>query len=109
MINIEDFQKIDMRAGTIIAAEINKGARKPAYKLKVDFGDEIGIKNSSAQLTQIYSPADLIGRQVIAVVNFPPIRISQVKSEVLILGAGTAGGVVLLSAERPVENGSKIF
>ncbi|MCC8073851.1 MAG: tRNA-binding protein [Clostridiales bacterium] len=109
MISIDDFQKVDMRVGTIIDAVVNKGARKPAYKLKIDLGEEIGIKTSSAQLTKLYSPSDLIGRQVIAVVNFPPIRISEVKSEVLVLGADSDSGVVLLGVERKVENGIKIF
>lgn len=109
MLTIEEFKKVDMRVGTIIEANINKGARKPAYKLKIDLGDELGIKNSSAQITNLYTKEELIGKQIIAVTNFAPIRISEVKSEVLVLGADTKEGVVLLSTERPVKNGSKIF
>ena len=86
MITLNDFNRIEMRVGTITSASINKGARKPAYKLKIDFG-ELGIKNSSAQITELYQPADLVGKQIIAVMNFEPIRISEIKSEVRILGA----------------------
>ena len=107
MITLEDFEKIDMRVGTIIKASINKGARKPAYKLKIDLGD-LGIKNSSAQITELYTPDDLIGMQVVVVTNFSPIKISEVKSEVRILGALTANGCVLLNLNKEVENGSKI-
>ena len=109
MISIDDFTKIDMRVGTIIEAGINKRARKPAYKLKIDVGNEIGIKNSSAQLTDLYSIEDLIGKQVIVIVNFEPIRIADVKSEVRVLGADTKEGCVILNTERKVENGSKIY
>ena len=108
MITLEDFNKIDIRVGTIVDASINKGARSLAYKLKIDFG-EFGVKNSSAQITDLYSPEDLIGKQVIAVTNFEPIRISQVKSEVRILGADTENGVVLLNLDKKVENGAKIY
>lgn len=109
ILSIEDFEKVDMRVGTIIEAKINKRARKPAYKLKIDFGEKLGIKNSSAQITDLYNPEDLIGKQVIGVINFLPIRIADVKSEVRILGADTENGCVLLKPERQVENGSKIF
>ena len=98
-----------MRVGTIIEAGINKRARKPAYKLKIDVGNEIGIKNLSAQLTDLYSIEDLIGKQVIVIVNFEPIRIADVKSEVRVLGADTKEGCVILNTERKVENGSKIY
>lgn len=108
-ISIEDFKKVDMRVGTIIDASINKGARKPAYKLKIDFGEEIGIKNSSAQITDLYEPEDLIGKQVVAVINFEPVKISQVKSEVLVLGADTSLGVALLNIDKNVLNGSRIY
>ena len=108
MINLEDFNKIDIRVGTIVDAGINKGTRCPAYKLKIDFG-EFGVKNSSAQITDLYKPEDLIGKQVIAVVNFEPIRISQVKSEVRVLGADSKDGVVLLNLDKEVENGTKIY
>ena len=108
MITLEDFNKIDIRVGTIVDASINKGARSSAYKLKINFG-ELGIKNSSAQITDLYKPEDLIGKQVIAVINFEPIRISQVKSEVRVLGADTENGVVLLNLDKKVENGAKIY
>lgn len=109
MIELEDFDKIDMRVGTIVEASLNKRARKPAYKIKIDLGQDLGIKSSSAQITDLYSPEDLIGKQVIVVANFYPIRIADVKSEVRILGADTEEGVVLLDLERNVENGAKIF
>ena len=109
MIKLEEFDKVEMRVGTIIDASINKKSRTPAYKMKIDFGEEISIKNSSAQITNLYLPEDLIGRQVVAVMNFEPIRISEIKSEVRVLGADTPNGVVLLSLEQKVSNGSKIF
>lgn len=109
MINLEDFDKIDIRVGTIVEANINKRARKPAYKIKIDLGEELGIKNSSAQITDLYSVEELVGKQVIVVTNFEPIRIADVKSEVRILGADTNDGCVLLSTERKVNNGNKIF
>ena len=108
MITLEEFKKVDIRVGTIIDASINKGTRKPAYKLKVDFG-ELGVKNSSAQITDVYTPLELIGKQVIAVVNFEPIKISEVKSEVLVLGLDSNNGVILLKPERPVDNGKRIY
>lgn len=109
MIKSEDFQKVDIRVGTIIEASINKGARKPAYKLTIDFGNNIGVKKSSAQITKVYKPEDLIGKKIVAVVNFEPIKISEVKSEVLVLGAATDCGVVLLEIDKRVKNGSKIY
>lgn len=109
MLCIEEFDKVDMRVGTILAAERNKKARKPAYKLKIDMGGEIGIKYSSAQVTDLYTAEELIGKQVVVVTNFEPIRIADVKSEVRILGADTDGGCVILHPERTVKNGSKIF
>lgn len=109
MIELEDFDKVDMRVGTIVAASVNKRARKPAYKVKIDLGEEFGIKNSSAQITDLYTEEELVGRQVIVVANFQPIRIADVKSEVRILGADTESGVVLLDLERKVENGARIF
>lgn len=109
MISIEDFKKVEMKVGTILEVSINKRARKPAYKLKIDLGTELGIKTSSAQITDLYTQEDLIGKQVITVTNFEPIRIADVKSEVLVLGADTENGVVILNPERKVENGSKIY
>lgn len=108
MATIEDFEKIDMRVGTIIEVSINQKAKKPAYQLKIDFGEEIGIKTSSAQITQCYEEQELKGKQVIAVVNFPPRQIADVKSEVLVLGSKSKQGIVLLKPTLEVENGDKI-
>ena len=108
MISLEDFNKVDMRVGTIIEASLNEKAIKPAYKLKIDLGD-LGIKSSSAQITQLYKIEQLIGTQVIVVTNFKPMKIADVKSEVLVLGVDTANGVVLLNIDRKVENGVRIY
>ena len=108
MIKIEDFKKIDMRVGTILESKINEKAKKKAYKIKIDFGKEIGIKTSSAQITKLYKEEELVGKQVIAVVNFPPLKVADVKSEVLILGVETKEGVVLLDLERKVVNSSSV-
>lgn len=108
MINIEDFMKVDMRVGTILEADINEKAKKPAYKLKIDFGEEIGIKTSSAQITKLYSTNELIGKQIIGVVNFPPKQIANVKSEVLVLGSDSEQGIVLLGLAQKVKNGDRI-
>ena len=109
MINIEDFDKVEVRAGTIIEAGPNKKARNPAYKLKIDFGEEIGINTSSAQITDLYTPEQLVGMQVICCVNLTPIHIGSVKSEVRILGTESAQGVVLLRPSEQVKNGDKVF
>lgn len=108
MLTIEEFDKVEMRVGTIVGAKLNKRARVPAYGLKIDLG-ELGVKSSSAQITDLYSVEELVGKQVIAVMNFAPIRIADVKSEVRVLGAETSEGCVLLTPEREVVNGSKIF
>ena len=109
-IDWEDFQKVHMQTGTILEVELNLKARIPAYILKIDFGVKHGIKTSSAQLTDLYTKEDLIGRQIVAVVNFEPKRIAGVKSEVLILGCpDDRKRVVLLHPDKPVANGEKVF
>jgi len=109
VILFDDFIKVDIRAGTITRAEVFPEARKPAFKLWIDFGPEIGEKRSSAQITDHYQVETLVGRQVIAVVNFPPRQIGPVMSEVLVLGASDPqGGIVLLAPDQPVENGQRI-
>lgn len=108
-IAIDDFLKIDIRLGTIVEAGINEGARKRALKLVVDFGPELGLKKSSAQIAAHYAPAELIGRKVAAVVNFPPRQIARTVSEVLVLGFSDAGGdIVLIGVDREVPNGSRL-
>lgn len=102
-----DFTKVEMRVGTIIAAEVFKEAKKPAYKLQVDFGD-YGTRKSSAQITKRYQPEELIGKQVIAVINFPAKQIATLQSECLIMGAVEADEVTLLSTDKPVKNGLRI-
>jgi tRNA-binding protein len=109
IINIEDFDKVEMRAGTIVEVGVNKKARKPAYKVKIDFGEEIGIKTSSAQITDLYKEEDLVGKQVICCVNLAPMHIGSVKSEVRILGTESKQGVVLLAPTEPVKNGDRVF
>jgi tRNA-binding protein len=109
-IAFDDFLKVDIRVGTVVAAELPSGLRKPAIRLQIDLGPEIGIKTSSAQITRHYEPAGLIGRQVAAVINFPPRQIGKIISEVLTLGFPDASGeVVLVVPERLVPNGSRLF
>ena len=108
-INFDDFLKVDIRAGTVIEAAEFPEARKPAYKLKIDFGDEIGVKRSSAQITAHYGAEKLVGRQVVAVVNFPPRQIGPFMSEVLTLGFADAdGAIVLIEPDRTVPNGARM-
>ena len=110
VISFDQFESVEMRVGTIVHAEFFAEARKPAYKLRIDFGEQIGERQSSAQITQCYSVEELIGRQVVAVLNFEPRRIAGFKSEVLCLGLNNPEGhVVLLSPERPVSNGERVY
>ena len=109
-ITFADFEKVDIRVGTIIGVEPFPEARKPAFKLRIDFGDVIGVKKSSAQITAHYTPETLLGRQVAAVVNFPPRQIGPFMSEVLTLGfPDTDGNVVLIGPSQMVPNGGKLF
>lgn len=109
MITWQDFEKIDIRIGTIIEANDFPEAKNPAFQLKIDFGEKVGILKSSAQITQIYSKESLIGKQVVAVVNFPKKQIGKFMSECLVLGSvGVENEIVLLSSDLKVENGLKI-
>lgn len=109
MIAFDDFVAVDIRAGTVVTAEPFPEARRPAIKLSIDFGPEIGVKRSSAQIVAHYAPEALVGRQVLAVVNFPPRQIGRFMSEVLVLGLDDADGdVVLVAPDRPVPNGARL-
>ena len=109
-ISFDDFMKVDVRVGTIVEAEPFPEARKPAIKLKIDFGEAIGVKKSSAQITKHYTPGALVGQQVMAVVNFPPRQIGPMMSEVLTLGVPDADGeVVLLNPTLNVPNGGRLY
>lgn len=107
LITWNDFEKVEIRVGTIISAEIFKEARNPAYKIIVDFG-ESGTRKTSAQITKLYIPGEIIGKQVIAVVNFPTKQIANIKSECLILGAVDGDGVTLLTTDKSVRNGLRV-
>lgn len=109
-ITFDDFLKVDIRVGTVVAVEVYEGARKPSYRLRIDFGPGIGEKKSVSQVVALYSPEDIIGRQIAAVVNFPVRQISKALSEVLTLGfADEEGRVLLFSPDQPVPNGSRLF
>jgi len=108
MISWQDFEKVDLRVGTILSAEDFPEANKPAYKLEIDFG-ELGIKKSSAQITKLYTKEELVGRQVLAVTNFPPKQVANFMSECLVTGFITDEGVVLASIDKKVENGLKLL
>ena len=108
MATFQDFMNLDIRVGTIIDAQVFEKAKKPAYQLKIDFGKKIGVKKSSAQITEVYKCEELIGKQVLAVVNFPPRQIADFMSEVLVLGTYSKQGVVLIKPDMQVENGDKL-
>ncbi|WP_226660011.1 tRNA-binding protein [Pseudalkalibacillus hwajinpoensis] len=108
MATFDDFMKLDIRVGEVIEVNDFKKAKKPAYQLKVDLGEEIGIKKSSAQIKDLYEVEDLIGKQVMAVVNFPPRQIADFMSEVLVLGVYGDNGVVLIQPDQKVKNGYKL-
>jgi len=108
MITFDDFAKVDIRVGEIVKVEAFEKARRPAYKLLIDFGNEIGTKKSSAQITDLYTEQELTGKQVLAVINFPPRQIADFMSEVLVLGTYSKDGVVLIQPERNVANGDKL-
>lgn len=109
VISLDEFDRVEMRAGTVVEVKPNKKSRDPALVLKIDLGPEIGIKNSSAQITDLYTPEDLLGTQVICCVNLNPIHIGSVKSEVRVLGTASAQGVVLLRPAEAVANGDRVF
>ena len=108
MTTFEDFLKLDIRVGEVVEAKNFEKARKPAYKLWVDYGPEIGILKSSAQITELYTPENLIGMQVLGVVNFPDMQVADFMSEALVLGVYTENGVVLITTQQPVEKGDKL-
>ena len=109
MITFDDFLKVDIRVGRIIEVEAFPEARKPAWKLKIDFGSDIGVKKSSAQITDLYDAESLLGRQILAVVNFPPRQIGPFMSEVLILGVSdAAGAIVLIKPDNEVKEGARL-
>nr|WP_321511688.1 tRNA-binding protein [uncultured Hyphomonas sp.] len=108
-ITFDDFRKVDIRIGTVLEAAPLEGARKPAIRMQIDFGSGVGVKKSSAQVTVHYSPDELVGKQVAAVVNFPPRQIGKFMSEVLTLGfADTDGAIVMFSPDKPVPNGARL-
>ena len=107
-ISWEEFEAVELRVGTVLRVEAFPEARKPAYKVWVDFGPEIGVKKSSAQITDHYRPEDLPGIQVLGVVNFPPRQIADFMSEVLVLGTYSAGGVILITPQQPAANGDRL-
>ena len=108
MATFEEFMNLDIRVGTIITAKVFEKAKKSAYQLEIDFGAEIGVKKSSAQITEVYDVKDLIGKQVLAVVNFKPKQVADFISEVLVLGTYSKDGVVLITPDKKVENGDKL-
>ena len=108
MATFDDFMELDIRVGTIVEAVLFEKAKKPAYQLQIDFGNELGVKKTSAQITNHYKPEELINKQILAVVNFPPKQIANFMSEVLVLGTYSEGGVVLITPDKEVKNGDKL-
>ena len=108
MATFEDFMKLDIRVGTILKVEEFKKAKRPAYKLEINFGEEIGIKKSSAQITNLYTSEELIGKQILAVVNFPQKQIADFLSEVLVPGTYSKDGVILITPDKKASNGDKL-
>ena len=108
MASFEDFLKLDIRVGTIVEAKVFEKARRPAYQLLVDMGEELGIRKSSAQITDRYSVEELPGMQVLAVVNFPPRQIANFMSEILVLGTYSEGGVILITPDKKAKNGDRL-
>ncbi|NRA65695.1 MAG: tRNA-binding protein [Pseudobacteriovorax sp.] len=110
IIEFEDFLKVDIRIGTVVSCEIFKEAKKPAYIIMIDFGESVGVKKSSAQITHNYTCEELVGKKIAAVINFPPRQIGPIKSQVLTLGfSDENGSVVLFSPDKEVPNGSRLF
>ena len=108
MASFNEFINLDIRVGTITEAKVFEKAKRPAYQLKIDFGSELGIKKSSAQITELYKIEDLINKQILAIVNFPKKQIADFMSEVLVLGVYTDNGVVLINPDTKVNNGAKL-
>lgn len=108
-ISFDDFLKVSINCGTILSVEDFPDARKPSYKIKIDFGEKLGIKQTSAQITHLYQKEFLVGKQILAVTNFPVKKIAGFKSEVLLLGLDGPGGVVFLTPEQHVENGKRVY
>lgn len=108
LITFDDFMKVDIRVGTITEAAVFEKARKPAYQMTIDLGSELGLKRTSAQITNVYRPEELIGKQVLCVVNFPPRQVANFMSEVLVLGTYSAQGVVLITPDQAVSNGDRL-
>lgn len=109
MIGIEEFEQVEVRVGTVLDVKENKKSRNLAYVVTIDFGEELGVKKSSAQITTLYKPDELVGKQLVCCVNLTPIYIGSVKSEVRILGTESSQGVVLLCPTEAVKNGDKVF